>query len=1190
MANFEPGSPQDPYSLFLQPENPINIFVTSKNLGAYVDPRVTGGGAFPSLTSRQILPNDPFMTMLHHPAADLETTLLRQSVVGSLVDDPEACGQMALSMNPVYDLKGVMDSLFDIPKSEQDKADAINGPRYSRFSNNNPEYYPKSNLQLYIDAIDGGNQPDEEFAWVEAALQRIPEDVEGVRIWAEHSLPSMPHEFFELAGEYASGVVGKLPGLTASSFPDAVRQEDTAYIVEVKAVVGEIVTEADKTRALTGFARLARNDEMGRVIIGEGATRFTAGSNFYKAPKTKGSVEQVRNDSLPDVPVNILSGGNMSGKSFTLEREFAHAEVAQAMGYAPSTDSFIEPIPSLAYVDRSSTDAGRDLSAFGSEVKNWAAAIDSTRPGGRLFADEAFSTTSPVEQAILLEATLGYLQSKDVNTVVATHNEMAVDRLEGQPGVAVSHLGFSVEDGEPVYTHRLEPGADDSHAIEVAVGLGMPGEVLDIARSYLNNQPATVHSRIPEMPQVAEYEEAERDRLKEVMGSPQVFIPGTDYLIDAESRDEWDYDSERYTNVLRFEHNRREQNVRWENISQSPIFDHQTFDSDFYDSLRERFGQLGMGFALGALSAGNHQDPRMLAETQRFYRHIAEDPELSRTLIEEADKLRLLMYSIHDLAQDRHANPLEHFIDQSFDSFAFSSWNTDVRYAREAALTVLDLHGIEPDEELRRKLEVLAILEEYYIEEARAAHATEEGTLVLGYGDDSSGREARDEVSRRWEDRLIELCESNEGDVHVFEYDVPQTGERIVHKYPQERDLLVRVAGEVKAYLKSLPELRLDQGDFDSGTETGRRRLERIAHTTEKFFDYYYDDEMPQSNWFFPGATTHFIALNYLDSGEQIAGGVTDNLRSIDSVAAHQYANYLDWAMARIEKQGKADGPTIRGHLSGTWRDKESIAFKNFDPIRIEIDRTRYLFQFAENLRRNGFQPVEVGGSPRVLIHEGWNPLSDPDSQIKNSWEIGESEQFLMVTGANMSGKTNGLRQLAMTQVLAQVTGMAPAETAQLPIFDKVVYIDRADTSRQSQGLSAFGTEVDRWKKVFEAAEYGGGVMVLVDEAFSTTSPKYQEALTYSSVINLARRGVIGAIATHNHAVVDRLLVENPDTVKAVHFETAINEMGEAEFGYRLTDGHDQSKAIAVARAIGGLPEELLDRAEELFNAYQSSD
>jgi DNA mismatch repair ATPase MutS len=1186
MASQEMGQPKDPYALFLQPDNPVSVFVSSKNLGAYVNPKETRGGAFPSLTARQLLPNDPFLTMLHNPAADEESTLLRQSIVGSLVEDPVACVQLADSMKPVYELQGILDGLFDVPKSELDKADAINGPRYRR-PDGDLEYRPKSNLELYVEAIDGGMLPGEEFAWVEPALQKLPGNVDGIRDWAEHSLPSAPHDFFIEAGEYTSGIVSKLPTLTEGSLPDAVRHRDHQYIEEVRSVVGEIATETDKTRALTGFARLARNDELHRVTIGEGVTQFTEGSNFYKAPQTKGSAAQVRNDSLPDVPVNVLSGGNMSGKSFTLEREFAHAEVAQAMGYAPSTDPFIDPIPSLAFVDRSSTDAGRDLSAFGSEVKNWAAAIGSTRAGGRLFADEAFSTTSPLEQAILLEATLHYLQTTGVQATVATHNEMAVERLETQPGIEVSHLGFSVEDGKPVYAHSIEPGADDSHAIEVAAGLGMPDKVLDRARAYLSGDPATVHRRKPEMPEFVGYEDAERDRLKEVRGTPQVFIPGTDYLIKADTRDEWDYDAERFTHVLQFEHNRGERNVRWENVAQPPIFDYQTFDHDFYDSLRERFGQLGMGFARALLGAGNHQDPRMLAETQRFYHRIVEDPELAKALIQEADKLRLLMYSIHDLAQDRQVNLLEHFIEQSFDSFAFHSWNVDVRYAREAALTVLDLHGIEPDEELARKLEVMATLEEYYVEEAHAAHAAIDRTRVIGNGEDSNGREARDEVSRRWRDRLIDLCVANGGDVHVFEYDIPETGEHIVSKYPQERDLLIRVVDEVKAHLKSLPELRFDQGDFDSDTETGRRRLDRIALTTEKFFDYHYDDELPQSNWFFPGATAHFVALNYFDSGEQIAGGVTDNLRAIDSVAAHQYANYLDWVMPQIEKKGMADGQTLRGHLTGSRRERENISFRNFDPISIEIDRMRYLFQFAENLRRNGFQPAVLGSSPRVLIQEGWNPLSDPASQVKNSWDLGESEQFLMVTGANMSGKTNGLKQLAMTQVLAQVTGMAPAETAQLPVFDKIVYMDRADTSRQSQGLSAFGTEVDKWKRVFDAAEHDGGVLVLVDEAFSTTSPMYQEALTYSSVINLARRGVIGAIATHNHAVVDRLLDENPHTVRAVHFETVVNDDGEAEFAYRLTEGHDQSKAIAVARAIGGLPEELLVEAERLFHEYE---
>ena len=64
-----------------------------------------------------------------------------------------------------------------------------------------------------------------------------------------------------------------------------------------------------------------------------------------------------------------------------------------------------------------------------------------------------------------------------------------------------------------------------------------------------------------------------------------------------------------------------------------------------------------------------------------------------------------------------------------------------------------------------------------------------------------------------------------------------------------------------------------------------------------------------------------------------------------------------------------------------------------------------------------------------------------------------------LITGSNMSGKTYYLKMLTWNLLLAQSMGCAAAEAASLPLFDRVVYLDRVNHLKDIN-LSAFGNEV----------------------------------------------------------------------------------------------------------------------------------
>jgi len=136
--------------------------------------------------------------------------------------------------------------------------------------------------------------------------------------------------------------------------------------------------------------------------------------------------------------------------------------------------------------------------------------------------------------------------------------------------------------------------------------------------------------------------------------------------------------------------------------------------------------------------------------------------------------------------------------------------------------------------------------------------------------------------------------------------------------------------------------------------------------------------------------------------------------------------------------------------------------------------------------------------------------------------------------------------------------------------------------TKKDNDLSAFGNEIKFWIDFLKLIENNENVFAAVDEAFSTTSPKYQSALTYAITVAIIQKGQYMAIASHNHDALDILQKTMADFIKSYHPKTHFDDKGEIHFDYKIEDGHEISRAIDVARKLG-LPKEICDNAERIM-------
>lgn len=209
------------------------------------------------------------------------------------------------------------------------------------------------------------------------------------------------------------------------------------------------------------------------------------------------------------------------------------------------------------------------------------------------------------------------------------------------------------------------------------------------------------------------------------------------------------------------------------------------------------------------------------------------------------------------------------------------------------------------------------------------------------------------------------------------------------------------------------------------------------------------------------------------------------------------------------------------------------------------------------------------------------------DRQVMNNITFGHDEMIKILSGSNMSGKTHLEKMIIWNILSAQVSGFAPADRVKMPIFSRVIYLDRV-TEKMFRDLSSYGHEVEFWKaffKLFDNAEGPTLVLGVTDELFSTASPLYQSALSFGVAEEVLRRGGLMVVASHNHDFIDAFAKTYPDKSKIWHLRTRITrEDGKVKVNFDrvLERGHDLSNAIDIAESMGlGMITELIPRSEK---------
>jgi DNA mismatch repair ATPase MutS len=197
------------------------------------------------------------------------------------------------------------------------------------------------------------------------------------------------------------------------------------------------------------------------------------------------------------------------------------------------------------------------------------------------------------------------------------------------------------------------------------------------------------------------------------------------------------------------------------------------------------------------------------------------------------------------------------------------------------------------------------------------------------------------------------------------------------------------------------------------------------------------------------------------------------------------------------------------------------------------------------------------------------HPLLDEKDRVLNDTYLDPDRSIMIITGANMAGKSTFLRSLGVNIVLALAGAPACARDFDCPLIEIRSGMRTADSLRENQ--SYFFAELDRLKSIMDELRRGTPLLVLLDEILKGTNSTDKQAGSVALVKQLAGHPCLVVIATHDLALGD-LEHLYPGRILNYSFEANI-ENDQLSFDYKLKRGIAQKmNATFLMRKMGIIP------------------
>jgi len=235
-----------------------------------------------------------------------------------------------------------------------------------------------------------------------------------------------------------------------------------------------------------------------------------------------------------------------------------------------------------------------------------------------------------------------------------------------------------------------------------------------------------------------------------------------------------------------------------------------------------------------------------------------------------------------------------------------------------------------------------------------------------------------------------------------------------------------------------------------------------------------------------------------------------------------------------------------------TWKSSYGSSLKPWIDALVECE---YYASAASYLWINAQEICEANLSSKsslwFTMKDGVHPFMKKSAAVANDIHFDEDDGMMIITGANMAGKSTFLRSIGTNVILSFCLGHAHASAVEFNSF--ALFSSMRTSDSVQKGESYFFNELSRLKFIVDGAALNEKVVVLLDEILKGTNSEDKARGSKLFVEKLLEQNIKGIIATHDLSLCE-LEKLYPSKIKNRSFEVEIKDDG-LHFDYKLRDG-----------------------------------
>ena len=247
------------------------------------------------------------------------------------------------------------------------------------------------------------------------------------------------------------------------------------------------------------------------------------------------------------------------------------------------------------------------------------------------------------------------------------------------------------------------------------------------------------------------------------------------------------------------------------------------------------------------------------------------------------------------------------------------------------------------------------------------------------------------------------------------------------------------------------------------------------------------------------------------------------------------------------------------------------------------------LQSFAQMAVENKYVQPEIDDTFDLDIKEGRHPVIEKQLPVGTPYISNdvfldrETQQLIMITGPNMSGKSAILRQTALIVLLAQMGSFVPAAQVRMGVVDKI-FTRVGASDNISMGESTFMVEMNETASILN--NISDRSLVLLDEIGRGTSTYDGISIAWAIAEYLHEHPSKAKtlFATHYHELNEMEAI----FARVQNFNVSVKELKDTVLFIRklVKGGSEHSFGIHVAK-MAGMPQTVIQKAQKILKKLE---